>query len=71
MDQFRLVKKTRNGLLLLCSEHKKPAAKKHVLYAEGQPAAIVTDTIASANDPLYLAEPLQELKPGTILRSKR
>ncbi len=71
MDQFRVIKVTHNGLLLLSSEHKKAAAKKHVLYAGGKPAAVVTDTIASIHDPLYLAEPVQEIKPGTILVSKR
>ncbi|MBI2446189.1 hypothetical protein HYV43_07420 [Candidatus Micrarchaeota archaeon] len=71
MDQFKVLHLTRNGLLLLSSTQQKAVAKKHVLYVAGAPAAVVVDTIASTHDPLYLAEPLKEIKPGTVLRSKR
>lgn len=73
MDQFRVVKTTHNGLLLLTSDHGKAAEKKLVLYMGGKPCAVVQDTIASVHDPLYLAEPLHgiAIKPGTVLRSRR
>lgn len=71
MDQFKVLHRTRNGLLLLSSAQQKAVAKKHVLYEAGKPAAVVVDTIASIHDPLYLAEPLKEIKAGATLRSKR
>jgi len=71
MDQFKVLHRTHNGLLLLSSDQQKAVAKKHVLYEAGKPAAVVVETIASIHEPLFLAEPLKEIEAGTILRSKR
>lgn len=71
MDPFTVVAKTQNGNLLLSGGDGKALGKKTMLYAAGKAAAVVQETIASVSEPMYLATPLQEVKPGTALRSKR
>jgi len=55
---FEVVRLTANGNLLLCSASKEGVAAKMMLYRGGKAVAEVFDTIASVDDPFYLAKPL-------------
>lgn len=71
MDYFTLIAKTHNGHYLLSGTEGKALGKKTMLYAAGKASAVVLETIGSVGSPLFLAQPLQEVRPGEKLRSKR
>ncbi len=71
MEQYTVLKETRNGFLLLDSAHGKAVGEKKTLYAGTKPAALLLETIASVKHPLYLAKPLLPVKAGVALHSRR
>lgn len=71
MASFRVVKKTQNGFLLLESEDLRPIKSRLTLFLGKKQAAVVVDTIASVDHPLYLAEPMAAVGQGAVLESKR
>jgi len=54
---FEVVRLTANGNLLLSSPSKEGVAAKMMLYSQGKAVAEVFDTIASVDNPFYLAKP--------------
>ncbi len=58
-----------NNLLLEPMAHKKPISRK-TLFLRGEKAAQIFDTIASIENPLYLAKPLRGIKAGDVLEGE-
>ncbi len=71
MEQYTVLKETRNGFLLLESTHGKAIGEKKTLYSGTTPAALLLETIASVKHPLYIAKPLVPIKTGAALHSRR
>ncbi|MBI4360758.1 hypothetical protein HY572_03220 [Candidatus Micrarchaeota archaeon] len=71
MASFLVVRLTKNGFALLESDDGLPIKSRLTLYRGNQPAAVVVDTLASVEKPLYLAEPRVPLLVGAVLESKR
>lgn len=67
-----MLKATQSGLAVLEASDgdREPAAKELPLYAGRNKTAVVVETIASVDRPLYLAKPAIGLKKGMILVSK-
>ncbi|OIO28811.1 hypothetical protein COX86_02500 [Candidatus Micrarchaeota archaeon CG_4_10_14_0_2_um_filter_60_11] len=69
--RFKVLKTTADGSLLLEPEGKAEAIRdRRPLFLKGERVAVVVDTIASVDAPLYLARPSREVPSGKILDSR-
>jgi hypothetical protein len=69
--EFKAVRVTDAGNLVLEPvKHKKEVRGKLPLFVRGRKVAVVFDTIASVESPLYLAKPLEDGLLGKKLESK-
>ena len=69
--KFKAIHLTANGNVLLEPVgHKQPIAKKTILVLNGKKAVEIFDTIASVDNPLYLAKPFADIEiTGKILET--
>ncbi|VVB66949.1 Uncharacterised protein [Candidatus Norongarragalina meridionalis] len=58
--RFRVLKQTAKGNLVLEADGKEPVERRTKLYSGGKEAAVIFDTIASVDKPLYLAQKKSE-----------
>ncbi|MFA4945951.1 MAG: hypothetical protein WC607_00200 [Candidatus Micrarchaeia archaeon] len=69
--EFKAVRVTDAGNLVLEPvKHKNEVRGKLALFVRGRKVAVVFDTIASVESPLYLAKPLEDGLLGKKLESK-
>jgi len=58
--RFRVIKQTAKGNLVLESDKAEPVERRMKLYSAGKEVAVIFDTIASVDKPLYIAEKKSE-----------
>ena len=65
--EFKVLRRTAAGNIVLSSSEGKPIEKKAKLKLDGKTVAVIEETIASVNAPLYIARALENVGEGKIL----
>lgn len=68
--KFKVLRRTASGNVVLSCDENVPLERKVRLVSGGRTVAVLLETVASVDSPLYLAKMLEEVKEGEILTPK-